>query len=167
VTLAGGVVNGEGANTLKNTNGRQLVVGRLTLVPTTGLAVAGKWSGEGGDHRWGYDARWMRSGLVLEGERIERDAPVSGDATQHAAGHYVLASYQLTRHLQPVVKWEQFRERLVDAGATSDLRLTWMTYGLNVMSASGAARLQIDWIVKRERPITSPNELVAQLIVIF
>jgi hypothetical protein len=167
ITLAGGVLNGEGANTLRNTNGRQLVLGRLTLVPTTGLAVAGKWAGEGGDHRWGYDARWMKKGLVLEGERIERDAPVTGDVTQDAAGHYVLASYQLTRHLQPVVKWEQFRERLVDAGVASEMRLTWMTYGLNVMSASRAARLQIDWTVKRERPIPSPNELVAQLIVIF
>jgi hypothetical protein len=167
ITLAGGVLNGEGANTLKNTNGRQLVVGRLTLVPARGLAVAGKWSGEGGDHRWGYDARWMRNGLLLEGERIERDAPVGDEATQDAAGHYLLASYQLTRHLQPVVKWEQLRERLVDAGTTSEMRLTWMTYGLNIMSASRVARLQIDWIVKRDALVRSPDELVAQLIVIF
>ncbi len=166
-TIAGSLVNGEGANTLRNANGKQLAAGRLTFFPVPRLAIAGKWAGEGADHRWGYDARWMMNGLVVEGERIERRAPLNGSITQRAAGHYLLASYRIGRHWQPVLKWEQLRDRQTAAGMTSDMRLTWTTYGLNVISATEAVRFQANWITKRERPTDSANELVGQLIVIF
>jgi hypothetical protein len=166
-TLAGAVVNGEGPNTLRNANGKQLAVGRLTLLPTASIAIAGKWAGEGGDHRWGYDVRWMTNGLVLEGERIERRAPLAGGITQRAAGHYLMASYRIARHVEPVVKWEQFHDERIEAGTTSETRLTWTTYGLNILSVPEVVRLQVNWIVKRDRPANSSNELVGQLIVIF
>ena len=166
-TIAGSIVNGEGANSLRNSNGKQLAAGRLTFFPTPSLAIAGKWAGEGADHRWGYDARWIMNGLVLEGERIERRAPLDGSITQRATGHYLLASYRIGRHLQPVVKWEQLRDRQTEAGTTSDMRLTWTTYGLNVVSTTETVRFQANWIVKRERPTHSANELVGQLIVTF
>jgi hypothetical protein len=166
-TLAGALVNGEGPNTLRNANGKQLAAGRLTFLPSTSLAIAGKWAGEGADHRWGYDARWIVNGLVLEGERIERRAPLNGGITQRAAGHYLMASYRVGRHLQPVVKWEQLRDARTEAGSTSESRLTWTTYGLNIVSMPEVVRFQANWIVKRERPSTSANELVGQLIVIF
>ncbi|HJU69443.1 MAG TPA: porin [Gemmatimonadaceae bacterium] len=166
-TLAGALVNGEGPGTLRNTNGKQLAVGRLTLFPTTRIAVAGKWAGEGGDHRWGYDARWMTNGLVLEGERIERRAYLEGGITQRMAGHYLMASYKIGRHVQPVVRWEQFNDRQTESGVSSEARLTWTTYGLNVVSVPEVVRFQANWIVKRDRPVHSSNELVGQLIVIF
>jgi hypothetical protein len=166
-TLAGAIVNGEGPNTLRNANGKQLAVGRLTLLPTASIAIAGKWAGEGADHRWGYDVRWMTNGLVLEGERIERRAPLAGGITQRAAGHYLMASYRIARHVEPVVKWEQFHDKRIQAGTTAETRLTWTTYGLNVLSVPEVVRFQANWIVKRDRPATSSNELVGQLIVIF
>ena len=166
-TLAGALVNGEGPNSLRNTNGKQLAVGRLTLFPTASMAVAGKWAGEGADHRWGYDVRWMTKGLVLEGERVERRAPLDGGVTQRAAGHYLMASYRVGRHLQPVVKWEQLRDARTETGTTSTSRLTWTTYALNIVSVPEVVRFQANWIVKRERPLNSANELVGQLIVIF
>ena len=166
-TLAGALVNGEGPNSLRNANGKQLAVGRLTLLPTTRIAIAGKWAGEGGDHRWGYDARWMTNGLVLEGERIERRAPLPGGITQRAAGHYLMASYKIARHVEPVVKWEQLNDRRTDGGTTSETRLTWTTYGVTIVSVPEVVRFQTNWIVKRDRPVVSRNELVAQLIVIF
>jgi hypothetical protein len=167
-TLAGGLVNGEGPNSIRNANGKQLAAGRLTLFPVTTLAVAGKWAGEGADHRWGYDARWVTRGLVLEGERIERRAPLNGSTTQRAAGQYVLASYRVGRHVQPVVKWEQLRDtRTQTGGATSETRTTWTTYGLNLLSSRENVRLQANRIVKQERPTDAANELVVQLIVIF
>lgn len=166
-TVAGALVNGEGPNTLRNTNGKQLAAGRLTFTPTTRFAIAGKWAGEGADHRWGYDARWMLSGLVLEGERIERRTPLNGGITQRAAGHYLMASYRVGRHLQPVVKWEQLRDARTENGSTSESRLTWTTFGLNILAMPEVVRFQANWIVKRERPATSANEVVAQLIVIF
>jgi hypothetical protein len=166
-TLAGALVNGEGPNTLRNANGKQLAVGRLTLFPTATIAIAGKWAGEGSDRRWGYDVRWMANGLVLEGERIERRGPLTEGMTQRAAGHYLMASYRLGRHLQPVIRWEQFRDRRTEAEATAHARLTWTTYGLNVVSVPEVVRFQANWIAKRDRPGNSSNELVGQLIVIF
>ena len=166
-TMGVALVNGEGANSIRNTNGKQLVVGRLTLLPVSTVAIGGKWGGEGGDHRWGYDARWMTNGLVLEGERIERRAPLSEEITQRASGHYLLASYRIGRHLRPVVKWEQLHDRRIASGVASETRLTWMTYGLNVVATPEVVRFQTNWIVKRERPGNGANELLAQLIVIF
>jgi hypothetical protein len=65
------------------------------------------------------------------------------------------------------VKWEQLREDRTQVGVTSRARLTWTSYGLNVVSVPEVVRFQANWIVKRERPTTSANELVGQLIVIF
>jgi hypothetical protein len=168
-TLAGSLVNGEGPNTIRNANGKQLAAGRLTLFPISAVALGGKWAGEGSDHRWGFDARWMTRGLIVEGERIERRGPLgTSSTTQRAAGHYLLASYRVGRHVQPVVKWEQLRDRRTDAsGATVETRLTWTTYGFNLVSARHNVRFQTNWIVKAERPVDVSNELIAQLIVIF
>lgn len=129
VTLAGSLVNGEGPNSIRKANGRQLVAGRLTLIPLATLAIAGKWAAEGADHRWGYDARWMTNGLVLEGERMERRAPLNGGSTQRAWGHYLMASCRVGRYLQPDVKWEQLQDTRARAGVESRARLTWTTYG--------------------------------------
>ena len=167
VTLAGSLVNGEGPNSIRNANGKQLVAGRVTVMPVPPVAIAGKWAGEGADHRWGYDARWMTNGFVLEGERIERRAPLTGGITQRASGHYLMASYRATRHLQPVVKWEQLQDTRTTAGVESRTRLTWTTYGLNVTTMPEVVRLQTNWIVKREHPANGANELILQLIVIF
>jgi hypothetical protein len=167
-TLAGGLVNGEGPNAIRNANGKQLAAGRLTLCPVTTVAIAGKWAGEGADHRWGYDARWIRHRLLLEGERIERRATLNDSTTQRAAGHYVLASYQIGRYVRPVLKWEQMRDTRTQPGTVpSETRMTWTTYGLNVASSRDNVRLQTNWIVKRARPTDAPNDLVVQLIVIF
>ena len=167
VTLAGSLVNGEGPNSIRNANGKQLAAGRVTIMPAPTVAIAGKWAGEGADHRWGYDARWMTNGFVLEGERIERRAPMNGGVTQRASGHYLMASYRIARHLQPVVKWEQLQDTRTTGGVESRARLTWTTYGLNVTTMPEAVRLQTNWIVKREHPANSANDLIVQLIVIF
>lgn len=167
VTLAGSLVNGEGPNSIRNANGKQLVAARLTLLPWATVAIAGKWAGEGADRRWGYDARWMTNGFVLEGERIERRAPLNGGITQRASGHYLMASYRVGRHLQPVVKRERLNDARTLGGVESRTRLTWTTYAMNVISTPEVVRLQMNWIVKREQPATSANELLVQLIVIF
>lgn len=109
----------------------------------------------------------MANGLVLEGKRIERRASLNGGMTQRASGHYLMASYRVGRHLQPVVKWEQLHDTRAQAGVESSTRLTWTTYGLNVTSTPEVVRFQRNWIVRREGPANSANEIVAQLIVIF
>ena len=165
-TITGAVVNGEGPNRTSNSDGRQMAVGRLTLFPTARLAVAAKWLGQGGDHRWGYDARWLGARLLAEGEVIVR-AVSGGTAAADSRGGYVLVAYTPLTWLQPVVKWERLRETSSTTPATPESRLTWTTYGINFLAPQERLRLQLDWIDRAERPATAPGELVAQVLAVF
>lgn len=166
-TLTGAIVNGEGPNRTSNPDGNQMAVGRLTVFPARSVAVSAKWLGQGGDHRWGYDGRWLARDLIVEGEAIKRTAPAGATGTFDGSGGYVLAAYQILPWLQPVVKWERLRETTTIGSGASERRLTWTTYGINLLAAGGRLRFQLDWIAKSERPIRASNELLGQLQAIF
>ena len=160
--LMGAVVNGGGANVTRNVDGRELVLGRLTLLPLPDLAISGKLSNEGGDHRWGYDARWIVADrLVVEGEWLRRTRPVG--TTIDARGGYGLAAFKVLPWLEPVVKWERLTE-----GTTVEARTTWTTVGVNLLSRGEALRVQVNWINRSERPIElDDDELNVQVIGIY
>ncbi|MBX6333052.1 MAG: hypothetical protein IRY91_14485, partial [Gemmatimonadaceae bacterium] len=167
VTLALGVANGEGPNTIANPNGRQLVLGRLTVSPVAGLALSGKLANEGPDHLRGYDGRWLWRALIVEGEAIHRSRPVNGDAVD-AGGGYVTAAYRVLPWLQPVFKHEWYRETRTTLGVTTDVRSEWSTMGANVLARNDAVRLQLVWVVKSEQPVAvRNNEIEAQLVAAF
>jgi hypothetical protein len=166
-TLTGAIVNGEGANQTSNPNGRQMAVGRLTFFPMPSLAVSGKWLGQGGDHRWGYDVRWSSSRLIVEGEVIAKDSATGSIAAFDGRGGYALAAYRVRTWLQPVVKWERVREKSGAESGPTERRLTWTTYGVNFSAPEDRVRLQLDWVTRSERPVPASDELVAQLLVIF
>jgi len=165
VRLAGALVNGGGANNTRNTDDRQLAAGRLSLIvpiPIAPFAIAGKWAGEGGDHRWGYDARFLPGKAVIEGEALQRNRFVNG-LREVSSGGYALAAYTILPWLQPVVKWEKLEVR----GPITRTRRQ-LVYGANLMSADDRVRLQLNWITRQERPVEGPNnELVAQFIANF
>src|SRR5207247_1711205 len=104
VTLNAVLVNGEGSNRLTNPDGREMAIGRVTVFPLSRLAVAAKYLGQGRDHRWGYDARWMDHAALVEGEFLARRGPFTSTTTVDASGGYVLAAYQVRPWLQPVLK---------------------------------------------------------------
>jgi hypothetical protein len=166
-TLTGAAVNGEGPNRTRNPDGKQMAVGRLTVFPIPSVAVSGKWLGQGGDHRWGYDGRWLVRGLIVEGEAINRSGPASAGGTFDGTGGYVLAAYRILPWLQPVVKWERLHETTTIASGSSERELTWATYGINFSDVEGRLRLQVDWIAKSEEPIRASDELVVQLQAVF
>ena len=166
-TLTGAIVNGEGPNRTTNSDGKQMAIGRLTVFPISSLAISGKWLGQGAEHRWGYDARWIVRGLVVEGEAIRRAGPIGGVSGLDGSGGYALAALWVFPWLQPVVKWERLREVSTIAPGGSDRQLTWTTYGINLSTAQGRLRLQLDWIAKSERPLAASDELVAQVQAIF
>lgn len=167
ITLAASMVNGEGPNTTDNPDGRELVAGRLTLRLASGLAVAGKLAGQGGDRLRGYDARWVWRDLVLEGEAIHRSRPLA-DAELDAGGGYVLIAYRVRPWLEPVLKREWYRETRLVAGGGSDVRSEWLTVGAALAAHGEAIRLQVDWVVRSERPVSlHDNELHAQLVASF
>lgn len=160
--LTGAVVNGSGANNSRNPDNRELVTGRLTVLPWPGLGLSGKWEGEGDDHRWGYDGRWVRKGAILEGEALRRRRTV-GAGIEQLSGGYALAAYRVLPWLQPAVKWERMRHR-----SSSDTGGTWTTLGTSILTSQEALRLQLAWTRARVHPEErTTNEIIAQLIAIF
>jgi hypothetical protein len=165
--LSAAVVDGEGTNRLTNPDGRQMALGRVTLLPVPTLSVSGKWAGQGSDHRWGYDARLVAGNAVLEGEVIERDGPTNATTETDAEAKYVLAAYRVLPWLQPVVKWERLDETLTTATASSISRITLMTFGVNLIAPDDRFRAQLNWISRDERPVDRKGELVAQFQAMF
>ncbi len=167
LTFTGALVNGEGSNRLTNPDGREMAIGRLTVFPLPRLAVAAKYLGQGSDHRWGYDARWVDLGAIVEGEFLARRGPFNGTTTVDAHGGYVLASYKLRPWLQPVLKWERLRDTRTAGTSTTTTSLTYTTAGLNLLSRGESIRLLVDAIHKSEPGVFTGTELEAQLIAIF
>ncbi len=166
VTIAAALVDGEGANRTSNPDGRQLAAGRVTILPVPRLSVSGKWSGQGSDHRWGYDARWLPGAAVLEGEVVERDGPSNATTAIDARAAYLLAGYRI-RWIQPVVKWERLDETLTSATATSRVRSTLVTAGVNLLAPGDRFRAQFNWITRSDRPVDRKDELIAQFQAMF
>jgi len=166
--LTGAVVGGEGANRTTS-DGRHMLVGRITVFPHSSVGVSAKWLGQDNDHRWGYDARWIAPGarVVVEGEVIKRTGPVSPTTATDASAGYLLAAFKVLPWLQPAVRWERLHETLTTSSTARDLRLTWITYGVNLLAPQERLRLQLNWIAKSERPVNRSDELVAQLQAIF
>jgi hypothetical protein len=177
VVLAAAMVNGQGSNDPTNPNDKEMVIGRVTLVPVVGsLAVAGKWLAHGGDHRWGADLRWFSTprllpgSVIAEGEWIRRTGAVTpGTLTTDGSGGYALVLWRALPWLEPVVKWEKLRESHVLDATSTERRLTWTTYGVILRSPEPAEhlRIQINWVAKREQPTPARNELKTQFILQF
>jgi hypothetical protein len=166
-TLLAAVVNGEGPNRIANADGHELVIGRVTLFPHHGLAVSAKYEGQGADHRWGFDGRWIGHGVIAEGEFLARRGSISATTTTDASGGYLLASYKARPWLQPVLKWERLRDARATGATTTLARLTYTTVGVNFVTRGETLRFQVNGIFKSEQPVATGNEVVAQLIAIF
>lgn len=166
-TVAAALVNGEGPNRARNTDGRQMGIGRVTVFPTAYAQVSIKGLTQSGDRGWGYDARLLAGALTVEGETIWRDGRSDVTTTACGSGGYALAGYRLTRWLQPAVKWERLHERACTPAAPLLGRLTWVTYGVTVAAPDQRVRFQLNWLVKTARPVDQSNELIAQVIGIF
>ena len=167
VTVTGAVVNGEGPNRLVNSDGREMAMGRVTMFPLARLGLSVKYLGQGGDHRWGADGRWMGHGASVEAEFLARRGPLGTGTSTDASGGYVLASCKTAPWLQPVLKWERLREARTTGAATTESRLTYTTVGVTFLSRGESIRLLVNGILKSERPVSTGNEVVAQLIAIF
>ncbi len=167
VTINGAVVNGEGSNKLTNPDGREMAIGRVTLFLLPRLGVATKYLAQGRDHRWGFDARWIDHGALVEGEFLARRGPLTSTTTVDASGGYALAAYRIRPWLQPVLKWEHLRDRRTTGVITSQSFLTYTTAGINVLSRGEGIRLLVDGIYKSEPAVFTGTELEVQLIAIF
>jgi hypothetical protein len=170
-TVTGALVNGEGANTTSNADGKQMAVGRLTVTPRPDLALGVKWLGQGADHRWGYDARWINGPWIVEGEVLRRNGPDDDGIPFTGSGGYAMALFQVLPWLHPLVKWEQLhtvRTLTAPGGPTRvDQSLTHTTFGVNVVSLREHIRTQVDYVLKTRDPVDDHDELLIQVIGIF
>jgi hypothetical protein len=166
-TIMAALVNGEGPNRARNTDGRQMAIGRITVFPLPHAQLSVKGLTQAGDRGWGYDARLLAGPMSMEGEAIWRDARSDVTTTTCGTGGYALAAYRLTPWLQPAVKWERLHERACTPASPTLGRLTWTTYGINIDAPNQRVRFQLNWLVKTASPLDQANELVAQLIGIF
>jgi hypothetical protein len=167
VTVTAALVNGEGPNRLVNADGREMAIGRVTVFPVPNLQVSAKYLGQGADHRWGYDARWLGNGALVEGEFIARRGPFGPGEDIDASGGYALAAYKIRPWLQPVLKWERLRDARTVGPTTTERRLTYTTVGANLLSRGESLRVLFNAIHKSEPPLFTGTELVAQVILIF
>jgi hypothetical protein len=167
VTVTAALVNGEGPNRLVNADGREMAIGRVTVLPLPNLQVSAKYLGHGADHRWGYDARWLGNGAVVEGEYLARRGPFGPGEDIDAGGGYALAAYKIRPWLQPVVKWEHLRDSRTIGPTTTERRLTYTTVGVNLLSRGETIRVLFNAIYKSEPPLFTGTELAAQIIAIF
>jgi len=165
--VQGAAVNGDGPNRLRNSDGRAMLFGRVTLLPIEHIAVAGKYMAEGGSHGWGGDSRWIGHGAIVEGEFIARRGRFDPSTTIDSHGGYVLASYKVRPWLQPAMKWEELHDSRTTGGTTTTSHASYTTVGINLLSRGERIRFQLDGIFKQEQPVSTGNELVAQLIAIF
>ena len=166
-TLSAAIVDGEGPSRVTNPDGKQLALGRLTLLPVPTLSVSGKWAGQGSDHRWGYDARWLPGNAIIEGEVLEREGPTNATTETDARTRYVMAAYRVRPWLQPVVKWERLNETLTTATTSTSSRVTWTTIGVNLIAPADRFRAQLNWIDRAERPVARKGEFIAQFQAYF
>lgn len=165
--VTGAVVSGEGPNRTTS-NGKAMYVGRITALPIPSLGLSAKWLGQGADHRWGYDARWVAPRAILEGEVIKRTGRVGASTTTtDASAGYILAAYKVRPWLQPVLRYERLREKISTATTVQESRLTWVTYGITLLAPQERLRLQLDWVARSQRPVRQSDELIAQLQAIF
>ncbi|MGE5802079.1 MAG: hypothetical protein ACM358_07460 [Gemmatimonadota bacterium] len=165
--VQGAAVNGDGPNRLTNNDGRAMLFGRVTVFPVALLSVAGKYMAEGSSHAWGTDGRWIGHGAIVEGEFIARRGLFAPTTSIDSRGGYVLASYKVRPWLQPAVKWEELHDSRTAGGTTTTSYARYTTVGINVLSRGERVRLLVDGIFKQEQPVSTGNELVAQLVAIF
>ena len=166
-TLSAALMDGEGSNRVTNPDGRQMAIGRLTLVPAAWMSISGKWASQGSDNRWGYDARLLRWGAVLEGEVIQRDGPASATTHTDAGAGYVFAAYRIRPWIQPVVKWERLNETTSGTATSTSSRATWTTFGVNLYAPDDRFRAQFNWVNRDELPVERKGEFIAQFQALF
>jgi hypothetical protein len=171
-SLAGAVVNGEGANATSNPDKMQMLMARLTITPIPILELSAKIANEGADHAWGYDGRVLWHGLTVEGEGLYRKRPTSSSVYLDAGGGYALVAYKLLPWLEPVYKYDRYWDtRTTTSGATTttaSTHSTWNVLGVNLLSAPEWLRLQLDWERRDVKPTPGRSDVyIAQLIAIF
>lgn len=162
VAASFGVFNGEGANTVVNRDSTVLLVGRVTgrfVAPLTlGFNVA-HYNAD--STRYGWDAAWESSTLVVKGEYLGQHRASSSPDDR---GWYLLVAYRFRPWLKGVVKQEDLQRQAVSAAQ----RNRASTVGVNLRLGGDRVQLFADYV---SRKVGSPGPrqgtVIAQLQALF
>lgn len=164
-----GVFNGEGINT-KDRNRSKDIAARVTVKPLPGLQISGScyWGEYGAEYleriRYGVGACYDRGPAVVRAEWIGGTTGLPagdrGDGGElESAGWYVAAGWRATRTLQPVVRYDTFREN----ASLSDSRQTNYTAGL-LWQPVKYLRCQLNYTYEDFAARSAPNRNVVSLM---
>jgi len=159
-TIALGVFNGEGVNTVANVDSTVLVVGRATARLPQAVEAGFNMAMYGGDStRYGIDAAVQRGRVSARAEFIGQHRSGSS-ADDH--GWYVLAAYRLNAWAQLVARQEDLRRPA--AGTRNDAT----TVGTIFDFSDNRVRLYLDYVSRRSgTPAVRHGTFLAQLQVRF
>jgi len=158
-TLSAGVFNGEGVNTLSNTDSTVLAVARMTVRPLAALDLGANVAAYGADStRYGADAMITSGPASARAEFIgqHRDGGGTDDY-----GWYLVATYRVQPTLQLVLRQEDLRRP-----AVPEPRTIATTAGANLESRDQRVRLSLDY-VSRQLGTGRSGTILAQLQLTF
>ncbi|MGC8669304.1 MAG: porin [Chthonomonadales bacterium] len=115
----------------------------------------------GSDTRWGLEAAADTGRWRFRSEYLA--AHLSGASGQHeitATGWYAQATYVLNRHWEVVAKHEALDP---NTGIVDRYDIGWTTLGTNWLIHGHREKVQVDYVIKRDRPgAASDNTLLIQ-----
>lgn len=142
-TVALGVFNGEGANSVTNRDSAVLVVGRVTARPVRALDVGANAARYGSDStRYGMDAAWVERAVTVKAEYIGQHRTGVG-ADDY--GWYGLATYHVRPAVVLLVKQEDFLRPAI-AAARRDVATT---VGTTLDFSDSRVRLYLDYVLRK------------------
>ncbi|HIE27444.1 TPA: hypothetical protein EYP66_09175, partial [Candidatus Poribacteria bacterium] len=171
IDYAVAVINGSGANSPDENNEKD-VIGTIGFSPIEGLRIGtsyhfGRYKKNTKSNlnrrRYGLDVEFVRKGLRLRTEIIDRQDEQADGSEKIDAGWYILAGYKFRFNLEPLIRYEQYYPDAHDIDVNSDVA----TIGLNYYILENN-RISVNYEFKDD--IENPkvgNRLTAQLQVVF
>jgi len=144
-TFAGGVFNGEGANSIANRDSIAMLVGRATVRPIPQLSLGASGTRDGADSlRWGAEAAASYLGANLRSEYVTRHVRGRAQARDDF-GWYVFESYRVWPGMDLVARQEDFQRPTRGLSA----RLRGQAFGTNLYFVPNRVRLLLEFSRRR------------------
>lgn len=161
-----GLFNGNIINSLDN-NTTKDVVGSILINPFKSLSIgASYYTGKFGVDSTKYTRNRIAYSIKYDdGKLLFRSEYLTGTTnTKDAKGYYVVAAYYVTKHLQPVLKYDYYQSDLAKVSTPITNYLVGLNYWI-----TPKARLQFNYTYKvnKDPSIKDSNYFVTQLLLAF
>ena len=157
----GNIINSTDNNTTKD------VVGSILVNPFKSLSLgASYYTGKFGVDSTKYTRNRIAYGIKYDdGKFLLRGEYLTGTtSTKDAKGYYVVAGYYVTKHLQPVLKYDYYQSDLAKASSPITNYVAGLNYWINPK-----VKLQFNYTYKdnKDTNVKDSNYYVTQLLFAF